>query len=128
MIEIFSGVLEEMGHKYPLENLVRSALLISADTILAAMRQFLDPFPDEIIVSGGGTSNHTLMSLLRQPLGDVPVRTIDELGVPSSAKEAIAFAILGAATLDGIPGNVPSATGASRGVVLGSITPRRNAK
>ena len=87
------------------------------------MRLF-DPFPDEVIVSGGGTKNKTLMALLRQPLGDVPVRTIDELGIPSEAKEAVAFALLGAATLDGIPGNVPSATGARRPVVLGSITPK----
>jgi anhydro-N-acetylmuramic acid kinase len=65
-----------------------------------------------------------LMSLLRQRLGDVPVRTSDELGIPVGAKEAIAFALLGAATLDGIAGNVPSATGARRAVVGGAITPK----
>jgi anhydro-N-acetylmuramic acid kinase len=52
------------------------------------------------------------------------LRTTDDLGVPGQAKEAIAFALLGAATLDGIPTNVPSCTGASRPVVLGSITPK----
>jgi anhydro-N-acetylmuramic acid kinase len=64
------------------------------------------------------------MSLLRQPLGDLPVRTTDELGVPSEAKEAMAFALLAAATLDGVPSNIPSATGARRAVVLGSVTPK----
>jgi anhydro-N-acetylmuramic acid kinase len=54
----------------------------------------------------------------------VPIRTPDEFGVPSQAKEAIAFALLAAATLEGVPSNVPSVTGAKRAVVLGSITPR----
>ncbi|MDB5297410.1 MAG: anhydro-N-acetylmuramic acid kinase, partial [Phycisphaerales bacterium] len=78
----------------------------------------------ELVVSGGGAKNATLMALLRQATGGLPVRTTDELGVPGDAKEAIAFALLAAATLDGLPGNVPSATGASRAVVLGSVTPR----
>ena len=84
----------------------------------------LDPFPDELIVSGGGVRNEAIMTLLRQPLGDLSVIRTDELGVPAEAKEAVAFALLGAATLDGEPGNVPGATGASRRVVLGSITPK----
>ncbi|HUB24545.1 MAG TPA: anhydro-N-acetylmuramic acid kinase, partial [Tepidisphaeraceae bacterium] len=88
-----------------------------------AIRQFLSPFPGEIIVSGGGTKNKTLMSLLRQPLGEVPLLTTDELGVSGQSKEAMAFALLGAATLDNEPSNVPSATGARRRVVLGSVTP-----
>jgi anhydro-N-acetylmuramic acid kinase len=124
MIKLFTDALAETGRKYPPEYLLRSTCLISADTILQSMRQFLDPFPDEVIVSGGGTKNQTLMSMLAQPLGEVPVRTIDELGVASSAKEALAFALLGTATLDNIPGNVPSATGARRAVILGSITPK----
>jgi anhydro-N-acetylmuramic acid kinase len=43
---------------------------------------------------------------------------------PAEAKEAVAFALLAAATLGGLPSNVPSATGARRSVVLGSITPK----
>ena len=76
------------------------------------------------VVSGGGVRNATLMDLLRQPLGSIPIIPIDQLGIPSEAKEAVAFALLGAATLDGEPSNVPAATGASRPVVLGSITPK----
>jgi anhydro-N-acetylmuramic acid kinase len=52
------------------------------------------------------------------------VLTTGELGVPPDAKEALAFALLAAATLDGVPSNVPSVTGAKRAVVLGSITPK----
>jgi anhydro-N-acetylmuramic acid kinase len=82
---------------------------------------FLPARADEVIVSGGGTKNAAML----QALDDVPpLRSTDELGVPSDAKEAIAFALLAAATLDGVPSNVPSVTGAKRPVVLGSITPR----
>nr|WP_254663249.1 anhydro-N-acetylmuramic acid kinase [Haladaptatus sp. W1] len=52
-----------------------------------------------------------------------PVRTIDEYGVGSDAKEAVAFALLGAAALDGVPNNVPGATGAARPVVMGKRCP-----
>jgi anhydro-N-acetylmuramic acid kinase len=124
MIKIFIDSLADLGRRYPPEYLLRTACLITADTILQAIRQYLSPFPDELIVSGGGVHNQTMMSMLRQPLGDMPVLTTDELGVPSEAKEAIAFALLGAATLDNLPSNVPAATGARRPVVLGSITPR----
>jgi anhydro-N-acetylmuramic acid kinase len=79
--------------------------------------------PDEVIASGGGTANPRLMREI-ESVAKVPVRTTNELGIPSDAKEAIAFALLGAATLDGIPSNVPSVTGARHPVVLGSITPR----
>jgi anhydro-N-acetylmuramic acid kinase len=64
------------------------------------------------------------MDRLRRSFLACPVRTTDELGLPAEAREAVAFALLGAATLDGLASNVPSATGARRAVALGSITPR----
>jgi anhydro-N-acetylmuramic acid kinase len=122
MIELF--VDAQRGRRYRLEDLSRTACQIAADAIAQSMRKFLAPFPDEIIVSGGGTLNKTMMDSIRRGLGDCDVRTIEELGIPSAAKEAMAFALLGAATLDGVPGNVPAATGARRRVVLGAVTPR----
>jgi anhydro-N-acetylmuramic acid kinase len=131
MIDLFRGAYASIGRNYPFENLMKTACLLTATTIADAIRRMgaaeggsACALPDEVIVSGGGTRNETLMSLLRQPLGDLPVRTTDELGVPSEAKEAMAFALLAAATLDGVPSNVPSATGARRAVVLGSVTPK----
>jgi anhydro-N-acetylmuramic acid kinase len=123
MVDLFLRTLRAGGRHYPFDNLVRTACLLTATTIADAIRR-LDPFPDELIVSGGGVRNATMMRLLRQPLGDLPVRATDDLGVPAEAKEAVAFAILGAATLRGMPSNVPSATGARRAVVMGSMTPR----
>jgi anhydro-N-acetylmuramic acid kinase len=124
MIQLFSEAQSLAGHGHSPADLLHTGCEIAAESIFLAMRQFLGRFPDEIIVSGGGVKNHTLMSLLHRRLGEVPLRTSDDLGVPAGAKEAIAFALLGAATLDGIPGNIPSATGARRAVVGGAITPK----
>jgi len=50
------------------------------------------------------------------------LRTSDEFGIPSEAKEAAAFALLAFETWHRRPSNVPSATGAKRPVVLGKIS------
>ena len=77
----------------------------------------------EVIASGGGCHNRTLMALLAERFAPVPVRTSDEWGLPADAKEAVAFAILAHETLAGRPGNLPSATGARRPAILGKIVP-----
>ncbi|AKA07831.1 anhydro-N-acetylmuramic acid kinase [Streptomyces noursei ZPM] len=79
----------------------------------------------ELIVSGGGTRNPTLMRMLAEELPDVPLRPSDALGLPAMAKEALAFAVLGFLTFHGLPGTVPAGTGARRATLLGSITPGR---
>jgi anhydro-N-acetylmuramic acid kinase len=123
MIEAFQEAMEE-ERGYSRNDLLRTACELSARTIANAFRQLGPPVPDELIASGGGVHNATLMKMLREALGGITILTTGDLGVPSAAKEAIAFALLGAATLDGEAGNVPSCTGAKEAVVLGSITPR----
>jgi anhydro-N-acetylmuramic acid kinase len=86
-----------------------------ADALAAAI-----PPDADVFVAGGGTKNRAIMARLRARFPSL--KLTDDLGIPSSAREAIAFALLAAATLDGVPGNIPSVTGASRAVVLGSIT------
>ncbi|MDF3149967.1 anhydro-N-acetylmuramic acid kinase [Streptomyces sp. T21Q-yed] len=80
----------------------------------------------EVIASGGGTRNPVLMRMLGQRLPGVALRSSDELGLPSAAKEAYAFAVLGFLTVHGLPGTDPAATGARHARVLGSITPGRD--
>jgi anhydro-N-acetylmuramic acid kinase len=78
----------------------------------------------EYIVAGGGARNATLMQMLRtglEPLG-VRMRSTEDLGIPTQAKEAVAFALLAWLTWNDLPGNIPAATGASRPVVLGKVT------
>ena len=124
MIDLFFEAAGDLGGRSHLPNLAATACLITAASIVRAIRDFLPALPDELIVSGGGVHNRILMKCLGDQLHSVPILTTDRLGVPSAAKEAIAFALLGAATLDGEPSNVPSVTGAKRNVVLGSMTPK----
>jgi anhydro-N-acetylmuramic acid kinase len=124
MIDLFTRSIEDFGSRGKLPNNLATACLVTAAAIARSLREFLPHFPDELIASGGGVHNRIIMSMLKKQLPGVPVKTTEEFGIPSESKEAIAFALLGAATLDGEPGNVPSATGASRRVVLGSVTGR----
>src|SRR5207244_13498364 len=49
----------------------------------------------ELILAGGGARNPTLVNALRAAVAPTPVRTSDELGIPVTAREAVAFAIIG---------------------------------
>jgi anhydro-N-acetylmuramic acid kinase len=89
------------------------------------VRRFLLPRSSfaELIVSGGGARNPTLMGMLAvqlQKLG-LRLRSTDEFGLPAEAKEAVAFALLACQTWHRRPGNLPSATGARRPAILGKI-------
>jgi anhydro-N-acetylmuramic acid kinase len=78
----------------------------------------------EMILSGGGAKNSTLVKMLANelaPLG-LQLRFSDEFGLPSAAKEAVAFAVLAHETWRKRPSNVPSATGAKRAAILGKIS------
>ena len=78
-----------------------------------------------ILCSGGGVRNRHLMQRLQALLPGARVETTDVYGVPSDAKEAIAFALLGYETLRERAANVPRVTGASRAVPLGALAPLR---
>jgi anhydro-N-acetylmuramic acid kinase len=110
------------------EDAVATATALTAESIVLAYDRFVRPLNGTVsavdyIVSGGGARNSTLMKMLQQrlkPMG-CSVTAIDQMGVPSQAKEAVAFALLAWQTWHGLPGNVPSATGAERPVLLGEI-------
>ncbi|GAA5024914.1 anhydro-N-acetylmuramic acid kinase [Streptomyces siamensis] len=104
------------------EDVIATLTRLTARTVADAVRGV---GATEVIASGGGTRNPTLMSMLDTELPGVPLRTSDELGLPSDAKEAYAFAVLGFLTLHGLAGTEPASTGARHPSVLGSITPGR---
>lgn len=79
-----------------------------------------------VVASGGGVRNPVLMRRIAELLPGVRVTVTSELGVPPDTKEAVAFALIGWATLHGLPGSVPSCTGAAGPRVLGRITPARD--
>lgn len=77
---------------------------------------------DEVIVSGGGSYNETLMKLLASYVPDsIQVMTMDELGLSADAKEAVIFGILGYQCYHRQTNNLPSATGAEKEVIMGKI-------
>ena len=77
----------------------------------------------EVIASGGGIRNPVLMRRWRRSSGRCRCAVPTSWGLPSAAKEAYAFAVLGFLTVNGLGGTVPSCTGARHTSVLGSITP-----
>ncbi|MCX4903704.1 anhydro-N-acetylmuramic acid kinase [Streptomyces sp. NBC_00878] len=105
------------------EDVIATLTRLTARTVADAVRSVRGT---EVIASGGGTRNPVLMALLAEELPGVPLHTSDALGLPSAAKEAYAFAVLGFLTLHGLAGTDPRSTGARHSSVLGSVTPGRN--
>src|SRR5262249_38215676 len=81
----------------------------------------------DVVVSGGGVHNVALMGRLSELAASIPVRSSAELGIDPDAKEAVAFPAPADESVAGRPGNLPSATGARRAVVLGKFVPGRPA-
>ena len=106
-------------------DVVATATAFTASSIARAYHRFLPRLPDEMILSGGGAHNATLVRMLQEELAGVRIRSTDEFGISVDAREAVAFAVLAWGTVKGIPNNVPSATGADGPVVLGKIVPAR---
>lgn len=112
-------------------DMVATATALTARSIGIAVRRFVLPLLEsetarfrEFIVSGGGTKNPTLMRMIREELAPLKMRvkTTDDFGLPSEAKEAAAFALLAYQTWRRLPGNVPSATGAQQPAILGKVS------
>ncbi|GAA4931475.1 hypothetical protein GCM10023237_62010 [Streptomyces coeruleoprunus] len=117
------GALARHGAAVAPEDLVATVTRLTAVTVADAVRAVGGT---EVVASGGGTRNATLTAMVRAALGGVPLRTSDELGLPSAAKEAYAFAVLGFLTVHGLAGTLPSCTGARQARLLGSVTPGRH--
>ena len=111
-------------------DILATATALTARSIGIAVRKFVLPLVEpplrfrELVVSGGGTKNRTLMRMIREELAPlkIRVRTSDEFGLPTEAKEAAAFALLAYQTWRHLPSNVPTATGAARPAILGKVS------
>lgn len=117
----FPYLRQRLGGRTVDVDVVATVTALTAETVARECRRFR---VTEVIASGGGTSNPTLMSMIRSRLQDgVTVRLIDELGLPSGSKEAYIFALLGFLTVHDVPATFPSCTGASHASILGVVVP-----
>ena len=110
-------------HRVRPEDLVRTVTLFTALSVVDALNRFVLPTVNiaEVIVSGGGARNPLIMAQLAAALDPIEVIPLSRLGIPEDAKEAYAFALLAYETWNHRTGNLPSATGAKKTVVLGKI-------
>lgn len=139
---------EEFGREYVAQflrlcrgaskpDVVATATALTARSIADSVKRFVAPKfaspskasrgernAHQMIVSGGGAKNSTLMAMLQDAVArlSISVHFSDEFGVPTGAKEAVAFAVLAHETWHRRPSNVPSATGAKRPAILGKIS------
>jgi len=116
----FIAELCKTGLSFP--DLIATATVLTPMTVAVGIQRFVRHRVDEVVVSGGGVHNRTMMAYLQGFLPSVKLRTSDEFGVNSDAKEAIAFALLAYQTWHKRPSNMPAATGARRPVVLGKVS------
>ncbi len=107
-------------------DVIATATALTAKSIAGAIKKFVLPRGSyrQLIVSGGGCNNSSLVHMLAEETSRLGLRLLhsDDLGLPSQAKEAVAFAVLAYQTWRRQPGNIPSATGAKRPAVLGKIS------
>ena len=96
---------------------------LTVESVARAAEQFFPKPAERWILYGGGVRNPALVDGLRARLAPAAIETTDIHGVPSSALEAIAFALLGHCASIGMPSNLPAATGATRAVCLGVLNP-----
>lgn len=110
-------------------DIIATATALTAWSIADAYRRFVFPLPVvsgrqfQVILGGGGARNPLLRELLLRELdGRAVVAAHEDHGIESSAKEAMAFAVLAHACFMGMPGSLSAVTGVRRPVVLGKIT------
>jgi anhydro-N-acetylmuramic acid kinase len=126
--EFVEQFIQACGKRLKKEDVVATATALTAQSIAAAIRDFLpggsgrERSYRDMIISGGGSRNCTLVKMIGEKLPDLHISTSDSYGLPAEAKEAVAFAVLAYQTWHKLPSSIPSATGAEYPAVLGKIS------
>ncbi|CAB1276322.1 anhydro-N-acetylmuramic acid kinase [Candidatus Nitrosacidococcus tergens] len=117
-------ILNKVNKKISPEDVQATLCTLTAKSIqLAVTSSHFQP--NELVVCGGGAYNKTLMENLQRVLPHCKITTTTDYGIPPKWVESCAFAWLAKQTLEGLPGNIPTVTGAKRSVILGAIYPAK---
>jgi anhydro-N-acetylmuramic acid kinase len=116
------GAVAASGTDPSTADLVATVTALTARTVADAIAPY---GVTELLAAGGGTRNPTLMAELAAAVAPARLGSIYDLGLPSAAKEAYAFAVLGFLTVHGLPGTIAVATGARHASLLGALVPGR---
>ncbi len=121
-LDSYSQLARDLGITSP-EDIVATAAECTVRSICGQLAPLLPPgLAFRMFVAGGGSRNRFFMDGLRMNFPHASIDTTESLGVPPEAREALSFAVLANEYLVGNPGNMPSATGAAREALLGSLT------
>lgn len=114
-------LVETQGYNLSPADVLATLTELTVASIVHSYQTFLPAMPDRVLLCGGGSHNLYLKRRLQSQLHPVQVLTTSEAGLNVDFKEAIAFAVLAAWRVRGIPGNLPQVTGARTPVLLGEI-------
>lgn len=103
-----------------IENLMATLLELTVETVAREVEKYS---LSKLYIAGGGSANPVMMKRLQERLTACEVLSIAQLGIDPRAKESVTFALIGYLTLHGLPGQIPSCTGAIGERLLGSLTP-----
>ncbi len=101
-------------------NVISTLTALTASTVTSEISRL---GVESIYVSGGGIHNQTLMRMMKEFSPKVKFNPYEELGLSADGKEAYLFALIGFLSVNNMPGNIPSSTGALNSRVLGSMWP-----
>lgn len=112
---------------FDFHDIISTLAYFTAHVIADSYQKFILPANqiDEIILTGGGAFNKTIVSHIERSCPHAKVMPISEFDIEPSVKESLSFAMLAYAAMNNIPNNVPSATGAQKQAILGKISPGR---
>jgi anhydro-N-acetylmuramic acid kinase len=102
------------------EDVQTTLCALTARSIAHALKTYV-PAVDELYVCGGGSHNSQLLTNLRDAMPGTPVDSTAALGLAPDWVEAAAFAWLAHQAMEGLPGNLPTVTGARHAAILGGI-------
>jgi anhydro-N-acetylmuramic acid kinase len=109
------------GYSLKAADILATLTELTAASIADSYQRFLPHLPDQVLLCGGGSQNLYLKQRLQARLNGSLVLTTDEVGLSAAFKEAIAFAVLAYWRQQGVPGNLPEVTGATKPLLLGEI-------